>query len=408
MGHHEGHHETQPAVNPVAMRGCVLLLIVLGVAAIACGIVPYVILPSWGIGIAVPVITIFGEPLAPGKWSIGGWDITNTALALVLVDIFVLWIAYSLRKPQMVPKGFQAGFELIVDYLYNLTKSVVGPHDAKRVFPLIATFFIMVLVANWTKLIPGFETVGPLHCAKADEIATLNGYEVHAEPPLNDKGFTIVLLKVTDTLDAGQKATEAGYHACEAKYFGHEEKYENEKDDRAENGATNDDHGEGGDSTAESHLADPSEADRLHVTPFLRGAATDLNFTLALAVIAMVAVQYYGVQKLGLGYFSKFVNLPALGNLGKNPMGAMDFVVGLLEILSEISKIISFAFRLFGVIFAGGILLIVATFLTGTLLPSAVYGLEFFIGAIQAFVFFILPLVLINLAMISHHGDEHH
>ncbi|MCB9436415.1 MAG: F0F1 ATP synthase subunit A [Anaerolineales bacterium] len=400
MGHHEGHHETQPAVNPVAMRGCVLLLIVLAVAAFACGVVPYLILPSAGIGIAVPVITIFGEPLAPGKWSIGGWDITNTALALVLVDIIVLWIAYSLRNPRMVPKGFQAGFELIVDYLYNLTKSVVGAADAKRIFPLIATFFIMVLVANWTKLIPGFETVGPLHCAKADEIATLNGYEVHAEAPLNDKGFPIVFLKVEEALDSGTKATEAGYHECEAKYFGITEHAEGEA-------TAEGDHGEG-EAVAETHLEDPSEADRLHVTPFLRGAATDLNFTLALAVIAMVAVQYYGVQKLGLGYFSKFVNLPALGNLGKNPMGAMDFVVGLLEILSEISKIISFAFRLFGVIFAGGILLIVATFLTGALLPSAVYGLEFFIGAIQAFVFFILPLVLINLAMISHHGDEHH
>lgn len=400
MGHHEGHHETQPAVNPVAMRGCVLLLGVLVVAALACGVVPYLLLPSAGIGIAVPVITIFGEPLAPGKWSIGGWDITNTALALVLVDIIVLWIAYSLRNPQMVPKGFQAGFELVVDYLYNLTKSVVGAADAKRIFPLIATFFIVVLVANWTKLIPGFETVGPLHCAKADEIATLNGYEVHAEAPLNDKGFPIVFLKVEEALDSGTKATEAGYHECEAKYFG--------ITDHGEGEATAEgDHGEG-EAAAETHLADPSEADRLHVTPFLRGAATDLNFTLALAVIAMVAVQYYGVQKLGLGYFSKFVNLPALGNLGKNPMGAMDFVVGLLEILSEISKIISFAFRLFGVIFAGGILLIVATFLTGALLPSAVYGLEFFIGAIQAFVFFILPLVLINLAMISHHGDEHH
>ena len=52
MGHHEGHHETQPAVNPVAMRGCVLLLGVLVVAALACGVVPYLLLPSAGIGMA--------------------------------------------------------------------------------------------------------------------------------------------------------------------------------------------------------------------------------------------------------------------------------------------------------------------------------------------------------------------
>ncbi len=415
----------QPAVNPVAARGCVYLIISIVIAAAACGALTYALLPGWGIGIAVPVITIFGEPLAEGKWTIGGWDITNTAVALVLTDILVIWIAFMLRNPKMVPQGFQNVFEMIVDYLYNLTKSVVGAADAKKIFPLIATFFLMVLVANWTKLIPGFETVGAIHCARADDIVTMSGYPVHLDDgdlPIKDFSPLYVALKVEEGLDAGTKATPEGYHECEAKYFGIVE--HGEEDDHADEEAAGEgdetahpegeSEGEGGDDAHpetegdEAHAEEYSEAaDRLVVTPFLRGAATDLNFTLALAIIAMIAVQYYGVQKLGLGYFSKFVNLPALGNAGKNPMGIMDFVVGLLEILSEISKIVSFAFRLFGVIFAGGILLIVATFLTGGLLPSAVYGLEFFIGAIQAFVFFILPLVLINLAMISHHGDDH-
>ncbi len=391
-------HDEQPAINPAAARGCIFLIIGLAAAIIACGIFPYIFLPEIGAGIAVPVITIFGEPLAKGDLTIpfpdflsGDWDITNTAIALVLVDVVVIWIALQLRNPKMVPKGFQNLFEMIVDYLYNLTKSVVGAADAKRIFPLIATFFVVVLVANWMKLIPGFETIGAIHCAESSELVTLSGYPVHVDEgdlPFEGGLFSnIVALKVTEGLDSGEKATEEGYHACEAKYFGYE-KHQEELDHLI-------------------HEGREEEADRLVVTPFLRGAATDLNFTLALAVIAMVAVQYYGVQKLGLGYFSKFVNLPALGKLDQNPMGAMDFVVGLLEILSEISKVISFAFRLFGVIFAGGILLIVATFLTGALLPGAVYGLEFFIGAIQAFVFFILPLVLINLAMISHHGDDH-
>jgi F-type H+-transporting ATPase subunit a len=368
------------AINPVASKGCLYLLVVLVVAAIFCGVFPQWFLPKvLGTGIAVPVITIYGEPLAKGELTIGNWDVTNTAIALVITDILVIAIALSLRNLKMVPSGFQNFFEVIVEYLYNLAKQIVGS-DAKKVFPLIATFFLMVLVANWFKLLPGVESVGFLHCAEEGFPA----YPVHAEAPIEGG---IVALKVEEGMYSGEKATEESYKACEYKYFEHEE-YAEEYDKYSKE--------------------DPEIADRLAVTPFLRGATTDLNLTLALAVIAMVAVQFFGVQKLGLGYFTKFVNLPAIGNAGKKPMGVMDFVVGLLEILSELSKVISFAFRLFGVIFAGGILLIVATFLTGGLLPSAVYGLEFFIGAIQAFVFFILPLVLINLAMTSHHGGEEH
>ena len=139
------------------------------------------------------------------------------------------------------------------------------------------------------------------------------------------------------------------------------------------------------------------------VAPFFRGASTDLNFTMAMAVFAMFWVQFFGIQKLGLGYFSKFINLPAIGNAGKNPMGIMDFVVGFLEIISEIAKIVSFTFRLFGAMFAGGILLVVATFLAAIMLPGAVIALELFVGMIQAYVFFILPLALIKLATQAHH-----
>ncbi|MBI5931773.1 MAG: F0F1 ATP synthase subunit A [Chloroflexi bacterium] len=412
-GHDDhGHAASSGAVNPVALKGCIYLLIGLGIAALACGVLPYVVLPNLGYGIAVPVITIFGEPLV--KDTFLGIKFTNTLVALVLVDIIIAVIAYTLRNPQRVPKGFQGGFELIVDYLYGVTKNVVGPKDARKIFPLIATFFLVVLTANWTKLLPGFETVGALHCAESSDLVTMSGYPIHVDEgslPFSGSALSnIHFLKVEKGLDSGDKATEAGYEECEAKYFGvtHEASAaEGEAlttDATAPEGETT----EGAQDTATEETHEFSEAaDRLVVTPFLRGAATDLNFTLALAIIAMFAVQYYGVQKLGLGYFSKFVNLPALGNLGKKPMGLMDFVVGLLEVLSEVSKIISFAFRLFGVIFAGGILLIVATFLTGALAPAAVYGIEFFIGAIQAFVFFILPLVLINLAMVSHHAEDH-
>ncbi len=144
------------------------------------------------------------------------------------------------------------------------------------------------------------------------------------------------------------------------------------------------------------------------VTPYLRGATTDLNLPLALALIVFVAIQVLGVAAQGPNYFQKFVNLMALGNLGKKPLGAIDFIVGLLEIISELGKIISLTFRLFGNLFAGGILLAVMSFLVGLILPVIFMGLELIVASIQAYVFAILTIVFSAQAMSGHHGDDEH
>jgi len=145
---------------------------------------------------------------------------------------------------------------------------------------------------------------------------------------------------------------------------------------------------------------------KFHVTPFVRGAATDLSLTFALAVISMVLVQVYGVLALGPAYFDKFLNIPALGNLSKKPLGAIDFIVGLLEIIAEIGKVVSLAFRLFGNLFAGGVALMAVTFLVALFVPIVIYGLEVIIGTVQALVFAVLTLVFSVQAM-EHHGDDH-
>ena len=130
--------------------------------------------------------------------------------------------------------------------------------------------------------------------------------------------------------------------------------------------------------------------------PLLRGANADLNTTLALAVISVVMTQVYAVRELGvkeqLGkYFSK------------NPI--LSFV-GLLEIVSEFSKMISFSFRLFGNIFAGEVLLIVISALVPIIGPLPFFGLELFVGLIQALVFTMLSLVFLEIAT-SSHGEDH-
>ena len=89
-------------------------------------------------------------------------------------------------------------------------------------------------------------------------------------------------------------------------------------------------------------------------------------------------------------------------------MGVMDFVVGLVDIISELSRLISLSFRLLGNVFAGGILLAVMTFMVAGVLPSLFYGLELFAGAIQAYVFAILTVMYASQAVFAHHSDDEH
>jgi F-type H+-transporting ATPase subunit a len=142
--------------------------------------------------------------------------------------------------------------------------------------------------------------------------------------------------------------------------------------------------------------------------PFVRGVSLDLNFTVALAIISVVMTQVVGLRAQGLGYFSKFLNVR---NLFKVPFfGAMDVLVGLLELISEIAKILSFAFRLFFNMFAGIILVAVVASLLGliTIVPSMLYMFEFFIGIIQAFVFGMLTMVFMSMATRRHSAEEEH
>lgn len=131
--------------------------------------------------------------------------------------------------------------------------------------------------------------------------------------------------------------------------------------------------------------------------PYWRAPTSDVNTTLALGLITMVMVQVYGYKYLGLKYFKKFLDFSS----------PINFFVGLLELISDFSKIISFTFRLFGNIIAGEILLLVMAMLVPVLGPTPFIALEIFVGFIQALVFMMLASVFINMATLGH-GDEHH
>lgn len=143
------------------------------------------------------------------------------------------------------------------------------------------------------------------------------------------------------------------------------------------------------------------------IVPYIRAASTDLNFTAALALISVIMTQVIGIRAQGFGYFSKFFNTRTLFTAPF--FGAMDLMVSLLELISEFSKILSFAFRLFGNVFAGMVLL----FLVGTMVPvfaqSFVVLFEVFIGLIQAIVFGMLTMIFMAQATKGHgeHEEEH-
>jgi len=143
------------------------------------------------------------------------------------------------------------------------------------------------------------------------------------------------------------------------------------------------------------------------LAPFLRGISADLNFTASLALIAVVMIQVIGFRAQGIGYLSKFFNTR---RMFKVPFfGAMDFLVGLLELISELSKILSFAFRLFGNMFAGIVLVAIVAGLLGkfSILPAMIMMFELFVGVIQAFVFGMLTMVFMAQATQGHGGEEH-
>jgi F-type H+-transporting ATPase subunit a len=268
-----------------------------------------------------------------------GFAWTSTLTALVFSITILTLIGLSVRRAtlsgDLVPRGFSGAIEAILEVIYNLTESTAGKW-AKTIFPFFATITLLVLVSNWTELLPGVDSIGILE----HPVAGAHGYPVKE------------VLPGVETVVKG-----------------------------------------------EAH-----EGEAFLLTPFVRVLSTDLNFTVALALIAVTMTQVVGVKAQGLGYFRKFWNTKTMWS--KPFFGVLDFIVGILETISEISKVLSFSFRLFGNIFAGSVLLFVIGFIVPYFAQSAFVLLEFFVGAIQAIVFGMLAMVFMSQATQGHGGHE--
>jgi F-type H+-transporting ATPase subunit a len=251
----------------------------------------------------MPTISLAAEKIG----SIWGFPISNSLLATwIVMGVLIVFSWLATRHVSIIPSSLQSVAELLVGGLYDFFRQVTGHHIAKF-FPLIASLFIFIMVANWMGLLPGFGTIGFFHTP--------------------------------------------------------------------------------------THEAVETTEEKVEFIPILRASTADLNTTLALAIVAVVAIQYFGFHVVGIHYGTKFINF-------KDPIL---FILGILETVSEFARIISFAFRLFGNIFAGEVLLTVMAFLMPFIVPLPFLVMELFVGFIQALVFSMLTAVFLNVAV--SHGE---
>lgn len=332
--------------------------------------------------VPLPHIQVPAEPLF--KIS-EGFYFTNTMLALLFADAILIVLGLlAVRSMKDVPSGLQNVFEAIVEFWQGQAEQLIGPKLAKTWLPLVLTLFLGVMFANWAELIPGFDTVG-IVCSHGN----CPGEGDDSLPKTEHTQFEISTVM-------GLPAAMRRLTAEELAAAGEDHAAEGAADAAA---GTDDSHAAADDHAAEAHGPDPVEAGKGAFVPYLRAGATDLNFTLALAIIAFLAIEIAGFRQLGLGYLKKFFNFDFSHGIGQ---GLLNVFVGLLEFVSELSRIVSFAFRLFGNIFAGQTLLFVMPFLIPLFLVLPIYGLELFVGMIQGFVFAILTLAFMSQAVEDH------
>ncbi len=232
---------------------------------------------------------------------IGNLPITNTLLVTWVTMVILITVSLiATRAVKLIPSGTQNFLEMVVEGGFSTVEGLARGR-AKIFFPLVMTFFLLIITANWLGLLPGFGTIGLKEVHEGKEV----------------------------------------------------------------------------------------------FVPLLRSINSDLNTTLALAVVSAVTTHFFAIKFLGIvDYLKKWVSL--------NPIFLF---VGLLEIVGEFTKVVSLSFRLFGNIFAGEVVLnTVATLApwTAFFVPLPFYFLEIIVGFVQAAVFMMLTLVFMVLLTEKH------
>jgi F-type H+-transporting ATPase subunit a len=328
--------------------------------------------------LAVTVVgLVFFKGVTPGVilpservFSIGPFQVRNTVLTSWVVIIFlVVSSLLATRSMTLVPVRFLQNFvEAILEWMFGVVEDAAGPANARRFFPLVGTIFLYVIVSNWLSLLPIYGTFGEVTSPEVAQGQTAQAIVFQTVHIGSLPVAVIPLHPQTVQVQGGPN-------------------------------------GEPVRTDGQPMVSSDGSQVTGSLIPYLRGVFTDANAPLSIALVSFVAVEYWGITSLGVGsYLSKFFKFGALKN---GPMGIIDIFVGLLELLSEFIRIISFTFRLLGNIFAGEVLLIFMTFLVPFVVPAIFYGLELFVGLIQAAVFALLTLVFAVMAVQPHEHEEH-
>jgi F-type H+-transporting ATPase subunit a len=335
--------------------------------AIAIVVIVLAVLVVSAIYVPAPKLPVIlpAEPV----FSLGPLVVTNTFIAALLVTI--TWLVISLlatRNMQVIPTGFQNLVEAIVEFLLNTAEEVAGQKNGRRFFPFAATVFLFIVTANWMSLLPGFLTVGKTMDHHGDL-----PYVTMVQPFAGGPWIVPLGGRLPEPKEAAGGKQSAAPDESAAKLT----------------------------ELAAAEPVPPGTPVKREFIPILRGANTDLNMTLGLGLIAFLFIEYWGISSLGFfSYSSKFLNFK------EGPIG---FFLGIIELVAEFARIVSFGFRLFGNMFAGEVLLGVIVFLIPLLAVLPFMGLELFVGFIQAAVFAMLVLVFGATAVTEHgHGSDQH
>jgi F-type H+-transporting ATPase subunit a len=266
-------------------------------------------------------VTIYAEPI----FHLGSFQITNALitswLAVLVIFIFALAIRLKMKK---IPGKLQHVFEVIMEGALGLVDQVTNDRKiSKKVFPLVFSLFLFILVNNWLGLMPILGSMGMI--------------------------------------------TKEGAHSV--------------------------------------------------FIPFLRSGTADINTTLVLSIMIVLASNFFGILTVGLWKtFNKYINIKGLGEIftkvRKDPtvliVAPINFFVGILELIGEMAKIASLSFRLFGNVFAGEVLLVSMSAIFAYIVPGPFLFLEVFVGLIQALIFSLLATVYFTIAAQDHSGHEEH
>jgi F-type H+-transporting ATPase subunit a len=268
-----------------------------------------------------------------------GFPITNTLLCTwISIVVLVVFFFFATRRRELIPSGMQNFAEWAVEALLGIVQGVSGKEKGKKFFPLVATLFLFIFLSNLLDIFPGVDTVGWIDTSAVGHLSSTPWLGIFP-----------------------QNTPVAGF-----LLFG-----------------------------------DLSNK----LIPWIRPATTDLNLNFAMAIIVIITVQAFGFYTQGpKGHLSRYFNFGTLirSITHFSPAGLMQGVievfVGLLEIIDELSRVVSLSFRLFGNIFAGSIVLAVFAFVLPFLSDVIFIPFELFVAFVQALVFSLLTLVYLEIA----------